>query len=211
MQDLAVRHDRILRHLINVCGMDERDARAALGRGEGEASDRPALTPQGIAVFERSVHKYVASKPLRALLLLLPRTGVRVSEIVTLSWDAILTDQPGQPRLLIVGKNSDVRTIPLTNKALAILERYEAEYNPRARSEHWIFPAKTGPNHIDTDRVQRAVRLLRRREPRLSELTPHVLRHTYATEKLHQCADLATVRQLLGHNGRKTALLYYHI
>jgi len=74
-----------------------------------------------------------------------------------------------------------------------------------------VFPRMRGPDHVSTSRAGGAMRALRHEEPKLSDLTPHVLRHTFATEKLRECMPPAKLRDLLGHAGTRTAMLYYHL
>jgi len=210
-QDLAKRREKVIRHLMDKAGMSEKDATAMVGKVSGEGSDRPALTPEGIDVFERAVKREIRSEPIKAMLLLLPRTGLRVGEIVTMTRDRVLEPAGQQPRFRVIGKNSDEREVTITDKAYGILQRYEQAYQPQNRSPHWLFPTAKGPNHVSTAAVQAAVRALRKAEPRLDALTPHVLRHTFASEHLRRGGDLDWLREQAGWKGKKTALLYLHI
>jgi integrase len=214
-QDLAARRDKVVRHLIDVAGMSEKEAKAMVGKASGTGSDRPALSPEGVEVYERGVKRVIRSEPLKAIMLLLPRTGLRVGEIVTMTRDRVLEPEGRQPKFLVVGKNSDIREVTITDKAYGILQRYEEAYKPQDKSPHWLFPKAKGPDHVSTASVQAAVRALRRAEPELDtadfKLTPHVLRHTYASEHLRRGGNLDWLRDQAGWKGRKTAMLYYHL
>ena len=209
--DLADRADKVRHHLVHTCGMSESQARAAVGKGKGEGSDRPALSPAGLEVYGRAVKRIIRSATIEAILLLLPRTGLRINEIVTLTHEQIERRPSGAAVFRVMGKGSKVREVPVSRKAMGILDRYLAKNAgmPRGPGD-WVFPAKTG-SHISASKVQGAVRALRRVEPDLALLTPHVLRHTFATESMRQCADLKTLRNVLGHNSKRTSLLYYHL
>ena len=209
-QDLGSRSQRVIDHLVSRCGMSRSEAIEAVGKQKGEGSDRPALTPEGLELYERAVKRMdIRVPPYRAIFLLLPRTGLRIGEMVTLTWDR-LDRQRGV--WLVVGKNSDLREIPVTKDAWRILDEYERDYDPKSKGDgHWVFPRMRGPDHVSTSRAGGAMRALRHEEPKLSDLTPHVLRHTFATEKLRECMPPAKLRDLLGHAGTRTAMLYYHL
>ena len=209
-QDLGDRSQRVIDHLVSRCGMSRKEAIEAVGKQTGEGSDRPALTPEGLALYERTVDKMdFRVPPYKTIFKLLPRTGMRIGEMVTMTWDRL---DRGRGVWLVVGKNSDLREIPVTKDSWALLDAYEREYNPKSKGDgHWVFPRMRGPDHISVSRAGGAMRALRMEEPRLSDLTPHVLRHTFATQKLRECASPSEVRKLMGHRGQATAMLYYHL
>lgn len=211
---LEDRRERVIKHLCQTCGMSEREAKTIVGRAKGHASLRPALSEEGLDVYQSAVSREMQNPVLRTILLLLPLTGLRINEACTLTWDRII-EHEGRPALYVMGKNSEERRVALTDKAAGLIDRYIDEMERTGRGRRldgaWVFPAGTGPNHVDTGRVQRAVRLIRRRHPRLQNITPHVLRHTYASLALGRCQDLKAMRENLGHKSKKTTLLYYHV
>lgn len=207
-QNLTSRSERVIQHLVRKCGMSEHAAREAVGKQKGEGSDRPALTPDGLAIYEKAVKRVIRMAPYRAIFLLLPRTGLRIGEMVTMTWDRLDRDRG---IWIVVGKNSDVREVPVTRDTWKILDQYCAEYNPKSRSPHWVFPRWKGPDHVSTSRAGSAMRALRHDDKRLEALTPHVLRHTFATQKLHECASPEELRRVMGHRGKAVAMLYYHL
>jgi integrase len=208
-QNMEARSDRVIRHLVDRCGMSRKDAVDAVGRQRGESSDRPALTPEGLALFERAVDRMdFRILPYKAIFKLLPRTGMRIGEMVTMTWDRI---DPDRGVFIVVGKNSDIREVPVTQDAWRILDAYVTADDPLSRSPHWVFPRYRGPDHVSVSRAGAAMRALRHEEPRLKDLTPHVLRHTFATEKLRECVGSDTIRDIMGHRGKRVAMLYYHL
>ena len=207
--DLQERRAQVIQHLCGKCGLSEREARSLVGNAKGQASLRPALSEEGLDVYQAAVKREIKSPVLRALLLLLPLTGLRIQEAVSLTWEHVVHD--GRPALLVIGKGSKPRRVALTDRAFDLLQRYREEYRPEKDSELWMFPVRGGPNHVDAGRAQRALRFLQRKDPRLAEVTPHVLRHTYASLALARCQDLRKLRENLGHDSKKTTLLYYHV
>lgn len=207
-QNMEARSDRVIRHLVDRCGMSRAEAIEAVGQHKGETSDKPALTPAGLKVYDAAVKRVIRLPVYKAMFLLLPLTGMRIGEMATLTWDK-LDRQKGV--WLIVGKNSDIREVPVTKEAWRILDAYEREDRPKDRSDHWVFPRYRGPDHVSTSRAGSAMRALRHDDKRLEALTPHVLRHTFATQKLLECSDMETLRDIMGHRGKRVAEVYFHL
>lgn len=203
-----MRRDKVIHHLTATCGMSESQARAATGKGQGEGSDRPALSPAGLEVYTRAVKRVIRSRAIATILLLLPRTGMRINEIVTLTREQVRRHPSGAATFVVMGKGSKLREVPVSRKAMVLLDGFLASSGNRSAT--WLFPASTG-SHVSASKVQAAVRALRISEPDLHLLTPHVLRHTFASETLRQCGDLKRLGLVLGHNSKRTSLLYYHI
>ncbi len=143
----------------------------------------------------------------RAILSLLARAGLRVSELVALRpGDLTLSDRKGQ---LVVrhGKGLKERTLPLNRQARADLLAYLA-VRPEWGGET-LFVSRRG-GALDSRDVQRLVSQVARRAGITSGL-PHQLRHSFATRALRQGeVDLATLSQLLGHTNLATTARYLH-
>ena len=148
----------------------------------------------------------------RAFLELLYATGARVSEMAALRVRDLDLRQ-GQARLF--GKGSKERIVPVYEVACAWARRYLEEARPalaarggRARDE-LLLSTRGNPMSADAlrDAFERHVRLAGL-DP---QLTPHAMRHTYATELLGGGADLRSVQELLGHESLSTTQVYTHL
>jgi integrase/recombinase XerD len=144
---------------------------------------------------------------LHALIELLYATGLRVSELVALPAAAIRRDQ----RFVTVrGKGGHERIVPLTDKA-----RDAAKAYLKARGDgdgRWLFPSSGDSGHLTRQafaRELKAIAGLAGLTP--SQVSPHVLRHAFASHLLQNGADLRVVQQLLGHADISTTQIYTHV
>ncbi|WP_268810763.1 site-specific tyrosine recombinase XerD [Tistlia consotensis] len=149
---------------------------------------------------------------LVAILELLYATGLRVSELVGLPAAAVARD----PRLLIVsGKGGRERMVPLNEAARAALLAYEPArrgFLRRAGDERWLFPSRGGHGHLTRHRVAQLLKELAVEagiDP--AKVSPHVLRHAFASHLLAHGADLRAVQQMLGHADISTTQIYTHV
>ncbi len=149
---------------------------------------------------------------LRALIEVLYATGLRISELVTLPLSAVARD----PRVLIVrGKGGKERMIPLGEEARAALVAYRGArrgyLKPGAESA-WLFPSRGRDGHLTRHRVAQLLKELAIEAgipP--SKVSPHVLRHAFASHLLDHGADLRAVQQMLGHADISTTQIYTHV
>jgi site-specific recombinase XerD len=134
-----------------------------------------------------------------AIVSLMVRAGLRVSEVVALHPDDIeLSERKGQV-VIRQGKGMKERTVPLSRAARAEVEAYQ-EVRPSFAGQ-WLFVSQSGKPLSARD-VQRLVNSAAFKAGIRSEVTPHVLRHTFATRALQQTQmDLATLSRILGHEG----------
>ncbi len=149
---------------------------------------------------------------LHALLETLYATGMRVSELISLPRAVLLADD----RVLTIrGKGGRERLVPLNDAARDALAAHlaavrEDEANGKGASP-WLFPS-SGGEHVTRQRFGqelKALAIAAAIDP--SRVSPHVLRHAFASHLLERGADLRTVQQLLGHADISTTQIYTHV
>lgn len=150
---------------------------------------------------------------LHALIEMLYATGMRVSELVTLP-RSVLT---GDSRVLTIkGKGGRERIVPLNQAARAALDRYlnvgfEDGVAPMVRTK-WLFASRGAQGHLTRQRLaQELKRLAEDAGLDPGRVSPHVLRHAFASHLLDRGADLRSVQQLLGHADISTTQIYTHV
>ena len=141
---------------------------------------------------------------LSAILELLYGSGLRASELVGLQRSSITSDKP---YLIIKGKGGKERLVPISQQARAAVHRWNEHVDPK---EKWLFPSRTG--HISRIRLFQIIRehaVKAGINP--AKISPHVLRHAFATHLLEGGADLRALQTLLGHSDISTTQIYTHI
>lgn len=148
---------------------------------------------------------------LLCLLEVVYATGLRVSELVTLPASAARRDQ----RMLVVrGKGGKERLVPLNNPAKRVMSEYlelrtAAERDAKSK---WLFPSFGEKGHLTRQHFARELKALGQScGIRPERLSPHVLRHAFASHLLHNGADLRVVQTLLGHADISTTQIYTHV
>ena len=142
----------------------------------------------------------------RLVLELLYGGGLRVSELVALNHGGI-DAASGAARVL--GKGRKERVCPLGPVALAVWRKFRAEFAPRARAADPVLITAQG-RRLDVRSVQRLVKKYLALADLPMDLSPHKLRHSYATHLLNSGADLRAVQELLGHASLTTTQIYTH-
>ncbi|MFZ5693112.1 MAG: site-specific tyrosine recombinase XerD [Pseudomonadota bacterium] len=147
---------------------------------------------------------------LHCLLELLYATGLRVSELVALPASAARRDQ----RMLIIrGKGGKERMVPLNDAARETMARYRALLSEtKYRDSAWLFPSFGQDGHLTRQHFARDLKdLALKCGLRPQAVSPHVLRHAFASHLLQNGADLRVVQTLLGHSDISTTQIYTHI
>ncbi|GJL91518.1 site-specific tyrosine recombinase XerD [Hyphococcus sp.] len=149
---------------------------------------------------------------LMAMLEVLYAAGLRVSELVSLKLAAIRKND----RILIIrGKGDKERLAPLTTGALAAVEAYLASrgvFIEEGKTSPWLFPSGGKTGHITAARFAQLLKdLAVEAGVAPSKVSPHVLRHAFATHLLEGGADLRSVQQMLGHADITTTQIYTHV
>lgn len=147
---------------------------------------------------------------LHCLMELLYATGLRVSELVALPASAARRDQ----RMLMVrGKGGKERMVPLNDAARQAMARYHALLKEtKHRDSAWLFPSFGQDGHLTRQHFARDLKdLAAHCGLRPESVSPHVLRHAFASHLLQNGADLRVVQTLLGHSDISTTQIYTHI
>ncbi len=145
-----------------------------------------------------------AAVRMLALLELLYGSGLRATELVSLPLSSVPRDAPF---LTVTGKGGKTRLVPISQRAGAALQRW---LGLRPADSPWLFPSRTG--HISRVRLFQMLKQLATRADMAPEkLSPHVLRHAFATHLLQGGADLRALQTLLGHADISTTQIYTHV
>ena len=158
------------------------------------------------AEIERRNREEPGPMPLRlaALIELLYGSGLRASELVSLPRYAV---QPDKPFLILKGKGGKERLVPISDRARAAVAQWSALV---PRDSSWLFPS--GKKHLSRVRLHQLVRELAAAAGVPPErISPHVLRHAFATHLLEGGADLRALQLLLGHADIATTQIYTHV
>jgi integrase/recombinase XerD len=163
------------------------------------------------ALFTRVEDEAAGDRPeaLRMLVLLelLYGSGLRASELVSLPLAAVPRDAPF---LHITGKGGQQRMVPVSGPAMAALSRWLAVRS--AQASKFLFPSRGESGHLTRIRLFQLLRELAARADIAPEkLSPHVLRHAFATHLLEGGADLRVLQTLLGHADIATTQIYTHV
>ena len=168
------------------------------------------------AMPEASGTQRLRAMRLYCLLEVLYATGLRVSELVALPRSAARRDA----RMIVVrGKGNKERLVPLNEASrqamadyLAAIEALKREPKKSAANSKWLFPSFGESGHLTRQHFARELKELAGSAglaPRL--VSPHVLRHAFASHLLHNGADLRIVQTLLGHTDISTTQIYTHV
>lgn len=146
---------------------------------------------------------------LAALVEMLYATGLRVSELLALSAVSLA---PSRDHLVVRGKGNKERIVLLTETAKAAVFRYREALGETASGNRHLFPAEGEAGHLARQVFARDLKRLAGQAGIAPEkLSPHVMRHAFATHLLQNGADLRIVQQLLGHADISTTQIYTHV
>jgi integrase/recombinase XerD len=146
----------------------------------------------------------------RVMLELLYATGLRVSELVSLQ-TAQVNAEVGY--LHVTGKGSKQRLVPMGEQARRLLQLYVEQVRPallKQRLSRFVFITRRG-GALTRQGFWKALRLRARRAGINKKISPHVLRHSFATHLLEGGADLRSVQIMLGHANIATTQIYTHV
>ncbi|MGD9912998.1 MAG: site-specific tyrosine recombinase XerD [Rhizobiaceae bacterium] len=177
----------------------------------GEAETARLLDRAATEAREAGDGERIAATRLHALVEVLYATGLRVSELVSLPAVVARRDE----RFFVVrGKGNKERLVPLSEKARAAMRAWMAQRQmaPRLADSPWLFPASSESGFLPRQVFARELKgLAARAGIAAAKVSPHVLRHAFASHLLQNGADLRAVQQLLGHSDISTTQIYTHV
>ena len=149
----------------------------------------------------------VTSRLHRMILTTYYAAGLRLQEGLHLQTDDI--DSTRMTLRVRRGKGAKERQVPLSPRLLDELRRYWREARPTANTR-WLFPGRGDGPYSETN-VQKACHAAAQQAGLRQRITPHTLRHSYATGLMEAGVDLLTIQKLLGHRSFSTTLIYLHV
>lgn len=156
------------------------------------------------AVEERLVTPSAADLRLSALVELLYGSGLRATELVSLPRNAV---SPDRPFLILKGKGGRERLVPISDRARAAVAQWRDHVPVESP---WLFPS--GRRHLSRIRLYQMLKLLAADAGIPPDrVSPHVLRHAFATHLLEGGADLRALQAMLGHADIATTQIYTHV
>jgi len=166
------------------------------------AAGRRVKTARGRAVFK--------AWRLLCLLELLYATGLRVSELAGLSLRAAGAERDF---IMVTGKGGRERLVPVSDSARKVLDRYMAELRKASDGDiKWLFPSFGASGHLTRQHIALELKgLAAEAGIDTARISPHVLRHGFASHLLAGGADLRAVQQMLGHADISTTQIYTHV
>lgn len=146
----------------------------------------------------------------KAMLELLYATGTRISEILSLELNQVDFEEC---LLRVTGKGKKERIIPIDNTALEYLKLYIYEYRPyiqKSTTTNHVFLNSKG-NAMSRQGFFKILKQICAKSGIKKEISPHILRHSFATHLLNNGADLRIIQELLGHENLSTTEIYSHV
>jgi len=166
---------------------------------------RESCTRDGMSPPER-----LRALRMHCLLEMLYASGLRVSELVALPKSAARTRES---LIVVRGKGAKERLVPLTNAAREAALAYLSELEAQGRAVGpWLFPSDSESGHLTRQAFARDLKAAAGAAGlRADAISPHVLRHAFASHLLQNGADLRLIQELLGHADISTTQIYTHV
>ena len=178
--------------------------RPAIERPLPKVLDRSAVDALFAEIERRKAEGATAALRLSAFIELLYGSGLRATELVSLPRNAV---SPDRPFLILKGKGGRERLVPISDRARLAVAQWAALVPANSQ---WLFPS--GAKHVSRVRLFQLVRELAAAAGIPAErISPHVLRHAFATHLLEGGADLRALQMLLGHADIATTQIYTHV
>ena len=171
-----------------------------------------AVAKEGIDAEARPAGERLRAARMNALLELLYATGLRVSELVSLPRHAL---RGRDPLIAIKGKGGRERLVVVSEPSRQAVELFRValkQRHPGADDGPWLFPADSDSGHLTRQAFARDLKVVAAAAGIAAHrVSPHVLRHAFASHLLQNGADLRIVQELLGHADIATTQIYTHV
>ena len=171
-----------------------------------------SMAREGLDDPERKPAEKLAAVRMACLIELVYATGLRVSELIALPKSAARTKEP---LIAVVGKGNKERLVALSEPARESMRRYRKlldELAPGQATSRWLFPADSETGHLSRQVFARDLKTIAAASGiGAHRISPHVLRHAFASHLLQGGADLRVVQDLLGHADISTTQIYTHV
>ena len=163
------------------------------------------------ALFQRAELEASGGKPaavrMLAMLELLYGSGLRVTELVSLPINAVPRDAP---LITVMGKGGQARMVPVSDRAREVMSQW-LTLRPADPPSRYLFPSRGGRHLTRVRLFQLLKELAARADLDPAGISPHVLRHAFATHLLEGGADLRVLQTMLGHADIATTQIYTHV
>ena len=172
------------------------------------------ISEDDVEALLKAAHKLQTAEGIRltCLLEIAYASGLRVTELVSLPTDALnLTSET----LLISGKGGKERLVPLTSSAMnaiAAYERVRIDFLKGNNTSKFLFPSRSKQGYLTRRRLGQLLKELAIQaglDPTI--ISPHILRHAFASHLLNRGADLRSLQKMLGHSDISTTQIYTHV
>ena len=171
-----------------------------------------ATASEGLDAPERPLRERLAAARMACVIEVIYASGLRVSEVLSLPKSAARLKEPV---LTVRGKGGKERLALLSNPARAAMAAYRAllnEASPGVAASPWLFPADSASGHMTRQAFARDLKAAAAAAGiPAARVSPHVLRHAFASHLLQNGADLRVVQDLLGHADISTTQIYTHV
>ncbi len=138
------------------------------------------------------------------ILYLLYGSGLRVSELISLKYNSFVENK----FIRLIGKGRKERIVPMASKVIKLL----SVWHKICKDSVWLFPSSNPQKHITRQRVFQLIKQITDLSGiDKNKISPHVLRHAFATHILDHGADLLSVKKMLGHRDISTTEIYTHV
>ena len=184
---------------------------------DGPKVSRPlpkVISEDDVEALLKAAHKSQTAEAIRltCLLEIAYASGLRVTELVSLPIDSLSYTSE---TLLILGKGGKERLVPLTSSAMNAIVAYEkvrSNFLKGNKTSNFLFPSRSKQGHLTRRRLGQLLKELAMQaglDPTV--ISPHVLRHAFASHLLNRGADLRSLQKMLGHSDISTTQIYTHV
>ena len=166
----------------------------------------PLTEKEFFSVIEMYDHSHFEGSRDALILELLYTTGMRRAELLSLTLDAV---DRSNLQLQVVGKRNKTRIIPLLPKVISQIDRYLAHRNQidKAKESKWLLVNRKGKS-LNPSQIYKCVTTYFAKVSTKEKVSPHVLRHTFATHLLNRGADINSIKEILGHKSLSSTQIY---